>query len=109
MARVRSGQLRLHLQLKALHARCWERGMSDRSLSFGPFELFPRRRALLEGGKPLRLGSRALEVPIALVEQAGELLSNKDLLARAWPETFVEEANLRCVRKSPGKEDENEI
>jgi DNA-binding winged helix-turn-helix (wHTH) protein len=52
------------------------RGMSDRSLSVGPFELFPKRRPLLEGGKPLRLGSRALEVLIALVEYAGELVSN---------------------------------
>jgi predicted ATPase/DNA-binding winged helix-turn-helix (wHTH) protein len=80
--------------------------MSDRSLSFGPFELFPQRRALREGGKPLRLGSRALEVLIVLVEHAGELVSNKDLLARAWPDTFVEEANLRvqvmALRKSLG-------
>ncbi len=80
--------------------------MSDRSLSFGPFELFPQRRALLEDGKPLRLGSRALEVLIVLVEHAGELLSNKDLLARAWPNTYVEEANLRvqvmALRKSLG-------
>jgi len=50
--------------------------MSDRSLSVGPFELFPKRRALLEGGKPLRLGSRALEVLIVLVERAGQLVSN---------------------------------
>ena len=82
------------------------RGMSDRSLNFGPFELFPHRRALVEGGKPLRLGSRALEVLIVLVEHAGELLSNKDLLARAWPDIFVEEANLRvqvmALRKSLG-------
>jgi DNA-binding winged helix-turn-helix (wHTH) protein len=63
--------------------------MSDRSLNFGPFELFPQRRALVEGGKPLRLGSRALEVLIVLLEHAGELVSNKDLLARAWPHTFV--------------------
>ncbi len=80
--------------------------MSDRSLRFGPFELFPQRRALIEGGKPLRLGSRALEVLIVLVEHAGELLSNKDLLARAWPDTYVEEANLRvqvmALRKSLG-------
>jgi len=80
--------------------------MSDRSLNFGPFELFPQRRALLEGGKPLRLGSRALEVLIVLVEHAGEPLSNKDLLARAWPDIFVEEANLRvqvmALRKSLG-------
>src|SRR6202171_5022796 len=88
------------------HTDTGMRGMSDRSLSFGPFELFPQRRALLESGKPLRLGSRALEVLIVLVEHAGELLSNKDLLTRAWPDTFVEEANLRvqvmALRKSLG-------
>ena len=54
----------------------------------------------------MRLGSRALEVLIVLVEHAGELVSNKDLLARGWPDTFVEEANLRvqvmALRKSLG-------
>lgn len=47
-----------------------------------------------------------MEVLTVLVEHAGELLSNKDLLARAWPDTYVEEANLRvqvmALRKSLG-------
>jgi predicted ATPase/DNA-binding winged helix-turn-helix (wHTH) protein len=50
---------------------------------------------LLEGDKPLRLGSRALDILIALVERAGELVGKDELLARVWPSTFVEEANLR--------------
>lgn len=81
-------------------------GISNRSLNFGPFELLPQSRTLLEGGKTLKLGSRALEVLIVLVEHAGELLSNRDLLALAWPDTVVEEANLRvqvmALRKSLG-------
>jgi hypothetical protein len=33
-----------------------------RTVSFGPFHLIPAQRLLLEGEKPLRLGSRALEI-----------------------------------------------
>jgi predicted ATPase/DNA-binding winged helix-turn-helix (wHTH) protein len=69
--------------------------MADRIYSFGPFQLFPERGSLLEGSKRIRLGTRALEILIALVERAGEVVSNQDLIARVWPETFVEDNNLR--------------
>lgn len=49
----------------------------------------------MDGGTPVRIGSRALELLIALVERPGELVSKGDLLARAWPDTFVEESNLK--------------
>jgi DNA-binding winged helix-turn-helix (wHTH) protein len=44
---------------------------------------------------PVRLGSRALEILIALVERPGELVGKGELLARAWPDTVVEESNLK--------------
>jgi predicted ATPase/DNA-binding winged helix-turn-helix (wHTH) protein len=62
---------------------------------FGPFRLLPAQRLILEADKPLRIGSRALEILIALVERAGELVSKEELIARAWPNTFVAEGNLR--------------
>jgi hypothetical protein len=37
---------------------------------------------LLEGDKPVPLGSRALEILIALLERHGELVSKQDLMAR---------------------------
>jgi DNA-binding winged helix-turn-helix (wHTH) protein len=40
------------------------------------------------------LGSRALEILIALLERRGELVSKQDLMARVWPNVFVEPANL---------------
>ena len=49
---------------------------------------------LLEGDKPVPLGSRALEILIALLERHGELVSKQDLMARVWPNVFVEAANL---------------
>src|SRR6266436_5270588 len=69
--------------------------MDGRAISFGPFRLFAARRLLLEGEQPVRLGSRAFDILAALVERVGEVSSKEELIARAWPETFVEEANLK--------------
>jgi predicted ATPase/DNA-binding winged helix-turn-helix (wHTH) protein len=68
---------------------------STRILAFGPFRLHPARRVLLEGDAPVRLGSRALDILITLVERPGEIVSKDELIARVWPNTVVEEANLR--------------
>jgi predicted ATPase/DNA-binding winged helix-turn-helix (wHTH) protein len=80
--------------------------LSEQVLAFGPFQLLPIRRSLLEAGEPLRLGSRALEILIALVERPGELITKEELIARVWPDTFVEEASLRvhvaALRKALG-------
>ena len=68
---------------------------ADDVVAFGPFRLFVGRRQLLEGDTPVRLGSRARDILVALVERPGEVLSKQELLARVWPDTFVEEASLR--------------
>lgn len=71
--------------------------LADRALSeiaFGPFRLLPAQFLLLEGDKPVSLGSRALEILIALLERQGELVSKRELMARVWPGVFVEPANL---------------
>ena len=65
------------------------------AILFGPFRLVATRRLLLEGDKPVRLGSRAFDVLTTLVENAGEVVSKEELITRAWPQTFVEEANLK--------------
>ncbi|MEA3149180.1 MAG: hypothetical protein QOD56_119, partial [Gammaproteobacteria bacterium] len=63
--------------------------------SFGGFRLLPEERTLLESGKPVRISSRALDILTVLVDHAGELVSKDQLIARAWPDTRVEENNLR--------------
>jgi len=63
-------------------------------VSFGLFRLFPTQFLLLEGDKAVRLGSRALEILIVLLERPGELVSKQELMGRVWPDTFVEPANL---------------
>ena len=63
-------------------------------VSFGSFRLFPTQFLLLEGDRAVPLGSRALEILIVLLECPGKLVSKQELMARVWPNTFVEPANL---------------
>src|SRR6266849_6277736 len=69
--------------------------MDEHAISFGPYRLLASQRLLLEGDQPVRLGSRAFDILAALVERAGEVVVKEELIARAWPKTFVEEANLK--------------
>src|ERR1700752_912180 len=69
--------------------------MNGRAISFGPFLLLAEQRILLAGRQPVRLGSRAFDILVLLVERAGEIVSKEELIARAWPRTFVEDANLK--------------
>jgi predicted ATPase len=68
---------------------------AEHEASFGPFRLFPAQQLLLEGETPVRLGSRALEILMALVGRAGELVTKRELMARIWPDTVVEDGNLQ--------------
>lgn len=66
-----------------------------RSFAFGPYVLIPERQLLLEGSASVRIGSRAMNILTALVEQPGALVSKRELMARAWPEAAVDESNLK--------------
>jgi predicted ATPase/DNA-binding winged helix-turn-helix (wHTH) protein len=67
----------------------------DYEISFGPFRLLPARRLLLEGDAPVSLGTRALDLLIALAERPGEVVSKSELIAKVWPHAFVVEGNLK--------------
>src|SRR5713226_8567772 len=69
--------------------------MDGEAISFGPFRLLAVQRLLLEGDQPVRLGSRAFDILTTLVERPGEVIGKDELMARAWPQTFVEDANLK--------------
>jgi len=69
--------------------------LDEEAFVFGVFRLLPAQRILLEDGKPLHLGSRALDILVALVESAGDTIHKDKLIARTWPDTFVDEGNLR--------------
>ena len=69
--------------------------MNGRAISFGPFLLLAEERLLLEGDRPVRLGSRAFDILVFLIERAGKVVGKEELIARVWPQTVVEEANLK--------------
>src|SRR6267143_277706 len=80
--------------------------MDEETFAFGSFRLIPAQRVLLEDEKPLRLGSRALDILVTLVESAGETIGKDRLIARTWPDTVVDEGALRvhvaALRKALG-------
>jgi DNA-binding winged helix-turn-helix (wHTH) protein len=77
-------------QLKASNPAGATRG----EVSFGAFRLLPAQFLLLERDKPVNLGSRAMHILTVLLEQPGKLVAKQELMARVWPNLFVEPANL---------------
>jgi predicted ATPase/DNA-binding winged helix-turn-helix (wHTH) protein len=69
---------------------------SAAGLAFGRYRLFAHRRELLCDDKPIKLGARALDVLMVLIETPGTLVSKDVLLARVWPDRMVEEGNLQA-------------
>jgi predicted ATPase/DNA-binding winged helix-turn-helix (wHTH) protein len=68
---------------------------SGAAFSFGEFQLLANRRLVLTTGERVPLGSRALEILLALIENHGRLVTKKELIARVWPNTVVDENNLK--------------
>ncbi len=64
-------------------------------IAFGRFVLLPHRRELLAEGRPVKLGGRAFDVLMTLIEAHGAVVSKNALMARVWPERIVEENNLQ--------------
>jgi len=75
--------------------------------TFGPFVFDPGAGVLRRGDETVALGQRGLALLAALLEADGAAVSKDDLMARAWPGLFVEEANLSvqiaALRRALGK------
>lgn len=73
---------------------------------FGPFRLDSSQRRIERVGNPLQLSGRAFDILLALVRQAGNVVSKADLIAKTWPGADVEENSLRVhiasLRKALG-------
>jgi DNA-binding winged helix-turn-helix (wHTH) protein len=87
---------------------------------FGSFCVMPRQRLLMQADQVVPIGSRALDILLALLERPGEVLAKNELMKRAWPATIVGEDNLtvqistlrrilreggaeRCIVNVPGR------
>ncbi|CAN7485920.1 winged helix-turn-helix domain-containing protein [Rhizobium sp. LjRoot30] len=67
----------------------------EEEFQFGPYVLRTSKRAVLLNGQPIPLGSRAMDILIYLVRNAGQLQTNAAIIKNSWPDTYVDEANLR--------------
>jgi predicted ATPase/DNA-binding winged helix-turn-helix (wHTH) protein len=65
------------------------------AVAFGRFQVSPHRRELLADGQPLKLGGRAFDVLMALIEARGEVVGKRALMARVWSDRVVHENNLQ--------------
>jgi DNA-binding winged helix-turn-helix (wHTH) protein/TolB-like protein/tetratricopeptide (TPR) repeat protein len=62
--------------------------------AFGPFRLDGAKGVLWRDGALVPLTPKALSVLRVLVEARGDVVPKADLMARVWPDTIVEDANL---------------
>jgi len=53
-------------------------------IAFGRFQVLPDRREVLADGQPVKLGGRAFDVLMALIEARGAVVSKEALMARVW-------------------------
>jgi predicted ATPase/DNA-binding winged helix-turn-helix (wHTH) protein len=78
------------------------------SVAFGRFRVLPQRRELLSDDRPIKLGGRAFDVLMALIEARGAVVTKDALMACVWPDRVVEENNLQAniagLRKAFGAE-----
>jgi DNA-binding winged helix-turn-helix (wHTH) protein len=77
-------------------------------VAFGRFRALPHRRELIAEGQPIKLGGRAFDVLMALIEARGAVVGKDALMARVWPDRIIEEnsqqAQIMALRAAFGAE-----
>jgi len=62
---------------------------------FGEIEVRAVEREFLRAGEPQRVGARAFDLLLALIERRGGLVTKDELLDIVWPGLAVEESNIQ--------------
>lgn len=77
---------------------------------FDAFRLDARRLMLYRDGEEVELAPKVVETLLALVENAGRIISKEELFERLWKDSFVDESNLTqniyLLRKTLGNTDD---
>src|SRR6202522_1882114 len=77
--------------------------------AFGPFRLRTTQRVLEKDGVALKIGSRALDLLVTLVERAPDVVIRSDLISRVWGNLVIDESSLRwhiaSLRKTLGDDE----
>ena len=85
---------------------------TTRFYEFGPFRIDAAERTLLRDGQPVALTPKAFDALLLFVESGGRTIETNDLMNKLWPESFVEEGNLKVtifkLRKALGESSDRE-
>ena len=66
-----------------------------RDFTFDRFVIQPAMRQVLVDGVPAKLGARAFDLLVALVEHGDRVIGKHELMDLVWPGLVVEENNLQ--------------
>ncbi len=67
----------------------------EATYGFGNYVVNREARQVLAGGSPAKLGPRAYDVLVALIERRDRVVTKSELLSVVWPGLVVEENNLQ--------------
>src|SRR5258708_6915813 len=74
---------------------------------FGEFRVNASERVLQRSGQDVPLPPKVFDLLLALVVRHGQVLTKDQLMSEVWPDTFVEETNLKVyvstLRKALGE------
>ena len=82
--------------------------LAPRRYRSGAIVIDPSQRRVQVDGEPARLGARAFDLLLMLLERRDRVVSKRELLDLVWPKLVVEENNLQvhvaALRKALGPE-----
>ena len=76
---------------------------------FGPFRVDPAERILSRDGKAVPVSVKCFDTLLFLIQRSGHLVEKADLIHAIWPDSFVEEGNLKVVISGLRKSLEDDV
>ena len=73
----------------------FEGNRMDRVYQFGEVEVRSAERRVLVSGHPVSVGTRGLDLLLALIERRDRVVTKDELLSLVWPGLVVEETNIK--------------
>ena len=67
----------------------------ERVYQFGEIEVRSAERRILVSGHPVSVGTRGLDLLLALIERRDRVVTKDELLSVVWPGLVVEETNIK--------------
>ena len=67
----------------------------DRVYQFREIEVRSAERRILVSGHPVSVGTRGLDLLLALIERRDRVVTKDELLSLVWPGLVVEETNIK--------------